>query len=358
MRDSPEFAFIKLRSGLLAIGEGPFERVDPSVAGGYFVVSEFDPYSEPRCYKPTKFEIVSPVAARRQFSAHPHSAMWRGEWQCASREPYNHVFDEFQKRFAAGELDKAVPIIADERYVQKAAAMRSHLAWAVLGVDNNLYPYAWVTKDESLVGASPEILYHLSADGRQVSTVALAASRPPEHEKELLSDEKEIREQRIVRDYLVKCLQPLGEIEEAHPDILTLRNVSHIRQHITCFAKRRISAIELQRILHPTPAVGVSPRGALLARHIEMLSCGHVRRRFGSPLGVVLPDGEAISVVSIRGAELFGDLLRISAGAGILAESVVEKEWQELQLKLRSIREQLCLSNALPSTSISHSSQY
>ena len=92
------------------------------------------------------------------------------------------------------------------------------------------------------------------------------------------------------------------------------------------------SALELARLLHPTPAVGGTPRAAALdaIRALE----GFDRGRYAGPVGWVDARGDGEWAIALRGAELDGARARLVAGAGIVAGSDPDAEWAETQAKL------------------------
>jgi class 3 adenylate cyclase len=91
-------------------------------------------------------------------------------------------------------------------------------------------------------------------------------------------------------------------------------------------------ALELARLLHPTPAVGGTPSRASLEliRSLE----GFDRGRYAGPVGWVDARGDGEWAIALRGAELDGRRGRLVAGAGIVAGSDPEAEWAETQAKL------------------------
>ena len=92
------------------------------------------------------------------------------------------------------------------------------------------------------------------------------------------------------------------------------------------------SAVDLARRLHPTPAVGGSPTAPALALQRELE--GFDRGRYAGPIGWVDARGDGEWVLALRGAELDGTHARLVAGAGIVAGSDPDAEWEETEAKL------------------------
>ena len=119
-------------------------------------------------------------------------------------------------------------------------------------------------------------------------------------------------------------------------ELLRLGNVMHLRTPIegTMPADRRF--LEVAGELHPTPAVGGKPR-ALALPFIPGFE-PHQRGLYTGAVGWVRSDGQSGKLyVALRCARLKGSSARAFAGAGIVADSVLEMEWQETLHKAAGI---------------------
>jgi isochorismate synthase EntC len=92
------------------------------------------------------------------------------------------------------------------------------------------------------------------------------------------------------------------------------------------------TALELARLLHPTPAVGGTPRAAALdlITRLERRDRG----RYAGPVGWVDAAGDGEWAVALRGGEVHGRTAVLRAGAGIVAGSDPASEWAETEAKL------------------------
>jgi menaquinone-specific isochorismate synthase len=91
--------------------------------------------------------------------------------------------------------------------------------------------------------------------------------------------------------------------------------------------------------LHPTPAVGGSPRNAAVARIRELES--FPRGLYAGALGWINACGEGEFFVGLRSALIDGPVARLYAGAGIVAGSEPAKEKLETELKFRAMQASL-----------------
>jgi isochorismate synthase EntC len=92
------------------------------------------------------------------------------------------------------------------------------------------------------------------------------------------------------------------------------------------------SALELAASLHPTPAVGGSPRSAALEVIAELEPGG--RGLYAGPVGWVDANGNGQFVIGIRSCEVTGASASVYAGAGIVAGSDPLDELAETSVKL------------------------
>lgn len=198
------------------------------------------------------------------------------------------------------------------------------------------------TQGIAFLGASPERLYHRR--GHDIDSEALGGTRPrgsDEHEDECLGSElmlsaKDAVEHRVVLSYIVERLRAACEqieVQEAS-QLHKLPNVQHLRTLVRGRLREGVGDGALLGALHPTPAVCGQPREDAL----ELL---RTQERFDRGLysGLVGLVGarDAEFTVAIRSALVQAGQVQLFAGAGIVAGSRPEDEWEETQSKLRAM---------------------
>ena len=99
-----------------------------------------------------------------------------------------------------------------------------------------------------------------------------------------------------------------------------------------------MSFAEMVRRLHPTAALGVSPRSDAGERWLREADRGVKRRTFGAPFGLEREDGRSIALVAIRNVQWHGSSIRVGSGAGLLLESRLEREFEELRQKRDQVK--------------------
>lgn len=193
------------------------------------------------------------------------------------------------------------------------------------------------------LGASPELLIDLR--GQQISTMGLAGSErrgatAAEDERlgqELLNSAKNQHEHRLVVDAIRSRLTPLCRelCVPSEAQLLKLSNIQHLYTPIQGILAQPQTIFDLVRLLHPTPALGGAPKEQALTfiSRNEPVPRGW----YGAPIGIVNRHLEGTFSVAIRSAVTDHERVWLHAGAGIVAASDPQKEWEETALKFRPI---------------------
>lgn len=192
------------------------------------------------------------------------------------------------------------------------------------------------------LGASPEVLVSIH-DRAIFKTVALAGTQPY-HEGDNLKSvawtQKEIEEQALVSRYIVSCFKKirLREFEEHGPKTVVAGNLMHLRTDYRVDMKAtnfpQLGSVMLQ-LLHPTSAVcgmPLEPALDFLKQHE-----GYDRKFYAGHLGPVNINDAINIFVNLRCMQLFKNEAILYAGAGVTIDSVPEKEWNETEVKLKTL---------------------
>jgi len=200
---------------------------------------------------------------------------------------------------------------------------------------------------KSFIGASPERLLKVR-DG-SLYTEAIAGSAPrgqtaaedAQFARALLESEKDHREHCCVRDSIIRRLEKIGieATAEGAPRLLQLANVQHLRTAIHSRLSRDQHIMEILAEMHPTPAVGGTPRGSAVAAIADLEQID--RGLYAGVLGWFNHLNEGEMIVGIRSALIEGQTATLYAGAGIVSGSDPDKELQETEMKLDALRKGL-----------------
>lgn len=208
---------------------------------------------------------------------------------------------------------------------------------------NNPSPYMYFLKFDNyhIVGASPEMLVRFE-DGL-VETCPIAGTRPrgstPEAddalERELLSDEKEVAEHMMLVDLGRNDIGKIARFGSVRPvDLMKVARYSHV-MHITTLvqgdAREGVTAYDALRAVLPAGTLSGAPK----IRAMELIDEMEPSRRgpYGGAIGYFSFDGNLDSCITIRTLLFKEGKAYLQAGAGIVADSVPETEFDETQSK-------------------------
>lgn len=226
--------------------------------------------------------------------------------------------------------------VTSERAMRPAAALRRLI---------RDYPgsrvFAIARQSTCFLGATPEEL--ASLQGTTVTSTCMAGSigRSPDATEDsllssrLLAGEKERREHAFVADWVSRRMGSLCTgVDRAGPEVVKLGNVQHLATRFSGTTGQERHVLDFVNTLHPTPAVGGFPLEPALDA-IQRLE-GIDRGWYGGPVGWM--NGRCGEFgVAIRSALLSGNEALLYAGAGIVAGSDPDSEYEETTMKFRPL---------------------
>ena len=197
--------------------------------------------------------------------------------------------------------------------------------------------------------ATPEILLESLPQSDHWRTIALAGTMRL-HDDELDGEglhlrwsTKNIQEQRYVASFIADTLYRLGiSYEEEGPRTVRAANLVHLRSDFTfIYSSTRVG--ELLAALHPTPAVSGLPKDKALD---FITTHEQTPRRYYSgfmgPINITPIHSPSTNLyVSLRCMQIDDEAYRLYAGGGLLRDSTCEKEWQETETKMETMRKLL-----------------
>ena len=259
----------------------------------------------------------------------------------AWQEGYRSVVERGLELVEAGELRKLV--LAVRQQLQLAQPLDPLLLLAQLRQRQpGSCRFLWQQADSpALLGASPERL--LTVRQGQLRSDALAGTAPVgANAGQLLHSDKDRREHELVVEAITEVLQQNGLTPRRprHPRLARHGQLVHLHTPITA-ALGDQQPLALAAALHPTPAVAGLPRREAMAalRSLEPFERGY----YAAPIGWIDSEGDTELRVAIRSGSLQGQRLELTAGAGLVPGSAVERELAEVALKLGVLQQQLDL---------------
>jgi len=198
-------------------------------------------------------------------------------------------------------------------------------------------PYGFWSKEYGIIGSTPELLYDLEGD--LLNTFALAGTAKLGSEKELLTSKKlKIEHDFVIQDIKEKLSGFTDGVEIGETGLHPFKNIVHLKTDISGITKEGIDLTELTGLLSPTAALGGYPKEASLrflknTRYAQKYG----KRYFGSCFGLISEEMKSF-IVAIRNVQWNGKELYIECGGGIVPDSELEAEYEEILLKRNAIK--------------------
>ena len=245
-------------------------------------------------------------------------------------------------------------VVFGQRISQPFAENPLSLYRALRSLNPSPYLYFYDFGDHQLVGSSPEILVrqerttdstgHLN---RTVTVRPLAGTRPrgktPELDeqlaRDLLADPKEIAEHVMLIDLARNDIGRIAKIGSVHvTEKMSIEKYSHV-QHIVSSVegnlREEITNMDVLRATFPAGTLSGAPK----IRAMEIIDEMEITKRgpYGGAAGYLSFSGDMDVAIIIRTGVIKDGWLHSQAGAGIVADSVPESEYQETEVKARAV---------------------
>ena len=260
-------------------------------------------------------------------------------WQEASTKNFQTQFDQIQKWFKSKRVSKVVPYVFEQSSETITDQdIESMIANALEQSSGFLYG-SW-SNDEGFMGLTPEVLLS-QVSKNTFETMALAGTvTVKEYEKNpeaFRSDPKEKVEHLKVIEDITNQLQKFGLVKISDTDVKATPHLVHLHTSVSLETKRSHSLESIVQSLHPTPALGCSPR---TANQSIMKEFNEIEPRgvFGAPFGISFSSDSADFVVAIRNVIWSKGQIKIGSGCGVVEASLFDNEWLELKNKRDSVK--------------------
>ena len=217
---------------------------------------------------------------------------------------------------------------------------------ALRAINPSPYMYHLVLDGTELVGSSPELLVRV-ADGR-VTVRPIAGTRPrgitaeadAALAAELIDDPKERAEHVMLVDLGrndVGRIATFGTVEVTElMAVERYSHVFHIVSRVEGMLPEGASALDAFRATFPAGTMTGAPK----VRAMEIIDELEPERRgpYAGAVGYIASGDRRMDLaITIRTCVISGGVASIQAGAGIVADSVPEMEWQETENKARAM---------------------
>ena len=220
-----------------------------------------------------------------------------------------------------------------------------HLYRALRTLNPSPYLFYYDFGDFHIVGSSPEILVRRERDKvivRPIAGTRLRGTTPEQdalNEQDLLNDPKEIAEHTMLIDLGrndVGRISQIGKVTVTDKMVVEkYSHVMHIVSNVEGSLKAGVSNMDILAATFPAGTLSGAPK----VRALEIIEELETTKRniYGGAVGVWSFNNDMDLAIAIRTAIIKNGELFVSSGAGIVADSVEESEWQETQNKARAV---------------------
>ena len=257
-----------------------------------------------------------------------------------SKEVFCQAVEAAKEHIAAGDIFQ---VVLSQRLSRRTAASPFDIYRSLRRINPSPYMFFFdfgrLGGDEPfyLLGASPEM--HVRLEGDVASLRPIAGTRPrgrtlQEDEalaQELLADPKERAEHVMLVDLGRNDLGRVCEYGSVHvPEQMVVERYSHVMHivsHVQGKLRPGLTAADLLDATFPAGTVSGAPK----VRAMEIIHDLEPAPRgpYAGAVGYLAADGNADTCIAIRTMTMRGQIVSVQAGAGIVADSEPEKEYQE-----------------------------
>ncbi len=277
---------------------------------------------------------AKPVSAKKNKPAQITCNMEKREYEDAVIKAKKHIIDGdiFQV-----VLSRRYEVITDQTPLELYTALRS--------VNPSPYMYLFEFNGTGIIGASPETL--LSVHKRKVIINPIAGTCPrgntPQEDekfaKEMLGSEKERAEHVMLVDLGrndVRMVSKGGSVKvEDFMSVLKYSHVQHIESTVSGLLREECDQFDATRAIFPAGTLSGAPkiRAMEIIHDLEK----DARGIYGGGVGYYSWNGDADFAIVIRTIIKNGTKAIVQAGAGIVADSDPEYEYNETERKMAAM---------------------
>ncbi len=260
-----------------------------------------------------------------------------------TQERFEADVERIREYIAAGD---ALQVVLSQRLTVPLEARPFDLYRALRSINPSPYLYFLELDGVTLVGSSPEVLVRV--EDRRVTVRPIAGTRPRGKSdaedaalaEELLADEKERAEHLMLVDLGKSDVGRVAKDGTVQvPDFMTVEKYSHVLHLVSQVEgelRDGLGAVDAFRACFPAGTVSGAPK----VRAMEIIDELEATRRgpYAGAVGYFAYGGQTMdTAIAIRTLVAADGRAHVQAGAGVVADSVPEKEYQETLAKARAL---------------------
>ncbi len=266
-----------------------------------------------------------------------------------TREEFCAMVDRAKAQIVAGEI---IQVVLSQRFSAPLVAPPLQLYRALRLINPSPYTFFLKNGDHILIGSSPETMVKLENGVSSLRPIAgtrrrgATLARDRELADELLADPKERAEHLMLvdlgRNDLGRVAKPGSVQVKRFMQLERYSHVMHLVSDVEAELASGADALDLVRSTFPAGTLSGAPkvRAMEIIHELEPAPRG----AYGGAVGYLSYTGNLDLAITIRTLEIKGDTLSVQAGAGIVFDSVPEKEYEETLNKAAALFEAVKLA--------------
>jgi anthranilate synthase component 1 len=263
----------------------------------------------------------------------------RSNWE---KEDFKNAVNEIKELIAAGECYQ---VVLSQCFSRKTTASSVSIYRALRSLNPSPYMFLLNVGENAVIGASPEMLVRSRGEKLEYHPIAGTRARGKTAEEdnalaeEMKIDEKELAEHLMLVDLGRNDLGRVAEFGSVKVERLMAvekySHVQHLVSRLTAELREKFDCFDALASCFPAGTVTGAPkvRAVEIIQKIEPTSRGI----YSGAIGYIDYAGNLDTCIAIRTLVLENGTAKIQAGAGIVADSVPESEYQETVNKARAL---------------------
>ncbi len=294
-----------------------------------------------------KEKIDSPIPVRTTSGSEPHIEFEPN----ISPEEFTEMIHRAKHHITVGDI---IQVVLSQRFQGECDLDPLSVYRGLRMINPSPYMFLLRMGDESLVGSSPEVMVRVNNGEAVVRPIAgtrprgATVEQDEQWRRELIADPKEVAEHVMLVDLARNDLGRIAAAGAVSVDqFKTVEKYSHV-MHMVSNVRAKIAekrnAFDVLRATFPAGTLTGAPKIRAM-EIIEELEPEH-RGPYGGCVGYFSFTGAMDMGITIRSVALKGNRAYFQAGAGIVADSVPEKEYLETISKAEAMRKAVAMAQA------------
>ncbi len=268
-----------------------------------------------------------------------------------SRSDFEEAVRRAKEYIYAGEIFQ---VVLSQRFEVPFSGDPFSVYLALKKINPSPYMYCLELEDKAIVGSSPEILVRV--EGRKVVTRPIAGTRPRGRDvvedealaREMLNDEKERAEHVMLVDLGRNDIGKVSRFGSVTVDeFMSIERYSHVQHMVSNVVgelRQDKDAFHALEACFPAGTVSGAPK----VRAMQIIEELEPTRRgiYAGAVGYFSFSGDMDFAIAIRTIVFQQGKAYVQAGAGIVADSVPEREYEETRNKGRAMLRAIAMGGA------------